>query len=330
VEHVWNGLLTCDYEHSRPDGTLLEWDLYTRSLINWPWTLMDEPAPYGRLRRPGIVDIPENEHTRLVAQWHTCLADPEQVRLLMARADRHKRQTTRALNAADDALGASDAAGATAALAEATSVFLAVNSTHIVNWLLPEEQWEDQLAQMFGDRGSARSCLSALMTPSAPGHMLNAHIQLLWAASNLSEITAPQATASALASAIGPVYGPTSPAESATAMENPAHVAKVLNSTLDSIDPAAELDTIARDRTDAIELRAAWRTAAVLAAAGDDDALRALHAIVPTCQWAADSEERRKELRHRYLATVRRWCSSSGVDTGQITAYDLLAHGRNR
>jgi hypothetical protein len=334
MERVWNGLLTCDYEHTRSHATVLEWDLYTRSLINWPGTLMDEPTPYGRLRRPGIVDIPEADHSRLVAQWHTRLADPQQVALLIALTDQHKRQTVRALDAAGKALSVSDIAAATLAVAEATSAFLDTNATHIVNWLLPEQQWEDQLTRLFGDPVKARCCLSALMTPDAPGHLLRAQTQLLTAATHLNTdlgaAIETQRVAAAFAETVGPVYGRRSPAVTATAMENPAHVTDVLRSTRNTSNAGAELETITRARDRAVALRNSWRCAAVLAAAGDEQALHAVRAIIPACQWAAGSEERRKELRHRYLATVRRWCTSTGADPAAITTDDLLTQGTKR
>lgn len=331
MEPVWNGLLTCDYEHTRPHATLLEWDLYTTSLINWPRTLMDEPTPYGRLRRPGIVDIPEADHARLIAQWHTRIADPQQVALLIAHTDQHKQQTVRALDAAGQALSLSETAAAAQAVAEATSAFLDTNATHIVNWLLPEQQWEDQLTRLFSDPAKAHCCLSALMTPDAPGHLLRAQTQLLTAATHLNTAldTAieTQRVAGAFAETVGPIYGRRAPSVTATAMENPARVTEVLRNTRDNANPGAELETIARARDRAVALRNAWRCAAVLAAVGDEQALHAVRAIIPACQWAAGSEERRKELRHRYLATVRRWCASTGADPAAITTDDLLTLG---
>jgi hypothetical protein len=85
MEPVWRGLLTCDYEHTRPHATRLEWDIYTTSLTAWPETLMGEPTPYGRLRRPGIIDIPEPDHHRLLTRWHALLADPGYVTDLARR-----------------------------------------------------------------------------------------------------------------------------------------------------------------------------------------------------------------------------------------------------
>ncbi|MEU9891080.1 hypothetical protein [Sphaerisporangium sp. NPDC051011] len=104
MEPVWNGLLTCDYERTRPEATPLEWDVYTTSLITWPRVLMDDPRPYGRLRRPGIVDIDQSDHEHLTSLWHARLADPEFVRELIAQT-RHDRDT------AHDALDACSSGG---------------------------------------------------------------------------------------------------------------------------------------------------------------------------------------------------------------------------
>jgi hypothetical protein len=56
------------------------------------------------------------------------------------------------------------------------------------------------------------------------------------------------------------------------------------------------------DRT--AQFRDSWLTAAILAAAGDAPALDAVRAMAITVQWAADSEERRRELGERYLRLI--------------------------
>jgi hypothetical protein len=133
MEPVWNHMLTCDYERTRPAASLLEWDLYTRSLLAWPATLMNVPEPYGRLRRPGIVDIDEDDHHRLLTQWHTLLRHDNYVPDLIARTTAWHRATEPALERAERALNQADRDHAYQHLGQATRVFLDVMSTHIVN-----------------------------------------------------------------------------------------------------------------------------------------------------------------------------------------------------
>jgi len=70
MDLVWNNLLTCDYERTRPGAPRVELDLYTRSLTSWPRILLGDPRPYGHLRRPGIVDIPQADHEALTSVRH--------------------------------------------------------------------------------------------------------------------------------------------------------------------------------------------------------------------------------------------------------------------
>jgi hypothetical protein len=177
MEPVWNHMLTCDYERTRPTASLLEWDLYTRSLLAWPSTLMNVPEPYGRLRRPGIVDIDEDDHHRLLTQWHTLLRHDDYVADLIARTTAWHCATEPALERAEQALNQADRDHAYQHLGQATRVFLDVMSTHIVNWLLPEDDWSAHLATLFGDAARAAECLLALMTPSTTGHLLAGHIE---------------------------------------------------------------------------------------------------------------------------------------------------------
>lgn len=326
MEPVWHGLLTCDYEHTRPTGTRLEWDLYTTALTAWPDALMGETSPYGRVRRPGIVDIPVDDHHRLLTRWHYLLAYPSYVIDLDRRTTTWAAAAGAALTEASAELHAGRSPAAHAALAEATRNVLALNSTHIVNWLLPEQQWEDFLARLFGAVEPARACLFALMTPSLPGHLLDAHRLVLAAAGDMLNGGDVQQLAAALAVNVGPVHGAASPGRTALPLEDPASAAVLLRQT-SAGQPGAGLAAIADARAKASARRDSWRAAAILAAAGNPDHVRGVRAISLTCRWSANCEERRKELRHHYLAAVRRWCSSIGRDPSSITADSLLAGG---
>jgi hypothetical protein len=326
MEPVWRGLLTCDYEHTRPAATRLEWDLYTTSLTRWPHTLMDEPSPYGRLRRPGIVDIPEADHNRLLTRWHQLLGDPDYVTDLDRRSTTWAVAVSAALTEATRQPRAARGAATHAALADATRNLLALNATHIVNWLLPEQPWEDLLTTLFGSVDKARACVFALMTPTSPGHLLDARRTVLSVAGHLRDGGNVQQLAAVFAATAGPVHGATSPGRTALPLEDPASAAALLRQTAAG-QPDAELAAIAEARAQVSARRDTWRSAAVLAAAGNPRHVRAVRAIALACQWSANCEERRKELRHRYLAAVRRWCANTDRDPARLTADDLLAGG---
>ncbi|MFI6883740.1 hypothetical protein [Streptosporangium canum] len=275
MDEVWNGMRTVDYEHSRPTGTPVEWELYTCSLIAWPQVLMGEPTPYGRLRRPGIVDIDEPVHQQLVDAWHTRLADPIYVADLIDHTAAARARTGAALDALESSLEAEDAAGAATALAEATGGLLTVMSAHIVNWLLPEAAWQQLLTDLLGSTSTALACGSALMTPTDPGRLLNAHTRL-------------------------PL----------------AHTGQ------------AAAVPVARRR--ALDYAEAWSLAAILAAAGNDQTLTAVRMLIALSRWAADSEERRAELRDRYLAAIPRWCILTSTAPAHLSIAALTSSGAAR
>jgi hypothetical protein len=322
MEAVWRGLLTCDYEHTRPDATRLEWDLYTTSLTTWPRTLIDEPSPYGQLRRPGIVDIPEPDHQRLLTGWHRLLRDPDYVTDLDRRSTTWAAAAGAALATATREQHAGRGAAAQTATADATRNLLALNATHIVNWLLPEQEWEDLLTDLFGTVEQARACVFALTTPSDPGHLLHAHRQILSAAGQVREGGDVHQLAAAFAVTAGPVHGTASPGRTALPLEDPTSAAALLQQTAAG-QPDTDLATITEARAEAAARRDTWRVAAILAAAGNPEHLRAVSAIVLACRWSANCEERRIELRHRYLAAIRRWCADTRRDPATITIRDL-------
>jgi len=326
MEPVWRGLLTCDYEHARPQATRLEWDIYTASLTAWPDTLMGECAPYGRLRRPGIVDIPEPDHHRLLARWHELLGDPGYVTDLARRTDNWAAALSLALDNANRNRRRADGTVVCGALADATRHLLALNATHIVNWLLPEQPWEDLLTGLLGTPAQARACLFALMTPTDPGHLLDTHAHVLTTARRLRDGADAHQLAATLAATAGPIYGAASPGRTPLPLEDPDNAAALLRRTAAG-HPDTEMTVIAEARNAASARRDAWQAAAILAAAGNPHAVRAVRAVALACRWAVNCEERRKELRHHYLAAVRRWCTRTGRDPARITVHDMLTGG---
>ncbi|MEU1284503.1 hypothetical protein [Kitasatospora sp. NPDC005856] len=327
MERVWKGLLTCDYEHTRPGSTALELDLYTTSLTRWPAVFMDDPRPYGRLRRAGIVDIPECDHLALTGRWHHLLADPAYATAMVTAAERRHQRSDAALLALEHQLDHGEAAERQ--LAAATEAFLGVMSAHIVNWLLPDDQWQEFLAGLLGNDADGRACRLALNTPDATGHLLNAHLMLLDGAAALAEGSDLATAAGTLAARAGTLYGDGSPAAVAMPLEDRARAARLLTATA-ATNTTGQRNLIDASRRRAVQLRNAWTLAAHLAAAGNPTATARTTALTCVCRWAADSEESRKVQRHRLLAATRRWCQRAAADPATITTADLLAPGAAR
>ncbi|MFD7577466.1 hypothetical protein [Kitasatospora sp. NPDC059817] len=328
MEPVWNGHLTCDYERTRPGSTALELDLYTTSLTRWPTVLMNDPRPYGQLRRAGIVDIPEPDHRTLTESWHRQLGDPDYAAAMVAAARQRRQHTDTALDSLEHALRVAGGKTGTC-LARATTAFLDVMSTHIVNWLLPEQQWEDLLTDLLGGRHQGRACLLVLNTPDAAGHLLDAHQFLLSNAAAVRDGTDLAAAATAVSARTGTLYGHGSPAAAAMPLEDRTAVAELIVTTART-DTDGQLQAIGDARHRATVLRDAWALAALLAAAGDTAATRQVTALTAVCRWAADSEESRKIQRHRYLAAARRCCERADIDPTAVTTADLLHLGAAR
>jgi hypothetical protein len=327
MDTLWRDIVVQDYEISRPASTVLEFDLYTTSLRAWPAVWMDDPTPYGVLRRPGIVDIDRAVHEDLVERLADHLFDPVRAQAVVVRAVGHRERTAAALTRAEQALAAGAAAAAGAALAEATAAFLPVMSTHIVNWLLPEAQWEAFLTRLFADEGRARACMLALSTPAETGHLLAAHQDVVQAALAVRGGAELAGTAADLATRVGTLYGEGTPAARAMPYEDPAQAAGLVQTLAASSDPETEYRQITTARARTQMLREAWEAAGLLAAAGDPDAVARVRAIVTILSWACDSEERRKVLRHSYLSAVRRWCKTQDLDPATLTTAELLTAG---
>jgi pyruvate,water dikinase len=263
VEPTWNDLLTCDYERTRPDASRLELDLYTRSLTSWPEVMLADPRPYGRLRSPGIVDIPRAAHNALTGDWHRRLADPGYARDLARRAAADRATAARQIDLLQAALHSQAPARSADLATAATAAMLPVMSAHIVNWLLPEDNWEQLLTRLLGDQDSARTCMAALQLPEEPGHILAAR-------------------------------------------------------------PGGTSRHLAGPRDTAVEQRQKWLAEASRAAAPDPADTGRVEAAAAALQWAATSEERRKELRERYLGMIRVWADAAGRPFAALTVTTLL------
>lgn len=137
-----------------------------------------------------------------------------------------------------------------------------------------------------------------------------------------------ESIAATLASRVGTLYGEGTPAASAMRYEDPAQTAVLVQAlAAASANPEAEFSHIKTARQRATALRDGWEAAALLAAAGDLNAVAGVRAVVTILAWACDSEERRKVLRHSYLSAVRRWCQLQDRDPATLTTLDLLTAG---
>ncbi|TWV34736.1 hypothetical protein FRZ03_28130 [Streptomyces misionensis] len=109
-------------------------------------------------------------------------------------------------------------------------------STHIVNWLLPEPQWESLLTRLFGGQERARACLLALSIPAETGHLLAAHQEVVEAALSVRGGAELGTAAADLASRIGTLYGEGTPAARAMPYEDPAQAAALVQALAASSD----------------------------------------------------------------------------------------------
>jgi hypothetical protein len=53
-------------------------------------------------------------------------------------------------------------------------------------------------------------------------------------------------------------------------------------------------------------------------------ALDTVRAMAITLRWAAESEDRRRELRERFLAATRAWCARAGLDPATVTLSAII------
>lgn len=315
MEFRWRDLVVCDYEMSLIDGVsgrgaVVEYDLYGRGLHTAPRILLGSPNPLGKIRRPGIVDVPAAEYDAF------CTAVRQRLlRLDGALAIRQAFDTTRAgfeemITQLEGYLSHAEAAPHLEALAVVLDNLMAL---HTLNWLLPRTEAEAHLATLFDDEAAARACLLALTVPTDPAHLVDVHAWLLQ--------TARSSDASAFAERMGFLQ---QQGLSPSAWEDPATVAQTIR-RIPVSETEQALTELQEHHTRANQRRADLYAAALLASVTDRSAYERTQAIAVSCRLAADEEEFRKVAQQRTLRALRKLADRHGWDAYEMPLSQFIS-----
>ncbi|NRQ32113.1 hypothetical protein HII36_09715 [Nonomuraea sp. NN258] len=314
MEIRWRDLVICDYEVALADGVsgrgaVVEYDLYGRGLHIAPRVLLDDPAPLGRIRRPGIVDVPATEYDAFCAAVQHRLLD-----LPGALAVRSAFETARSkfwsrISKLESRLNRRGAAAQLAMLTVALDDLMAL---HTLNWLLPREAAEAHLTQVFADEHAARTCLLALMVPSEPAHVVDVYAWLLRTASTGD--TSAFADQKGFLQAQGLTASP---------WEDPAVVARTIEQ-FSNAETQQALTKLRHLHERASQRRSDFYAAALLASSSDGAAYQRTQALAVICRLAADEEEFRKVAQQQTLRTLRKLAEQHGRDPYELTLADFL------
>jgi hypothetical protein len=155
VELRGRGIVTLDYEVDFPDAPIHELSLYSSGATKFPLVL-GESAPWGAVRRHGVLDIVETEYERVLD-----LLNLEA--LNSSRLDQLERQFLTALRELQDALGAARPhEGLPSAAHRSMEILMAF---HVLNWAVP---W-NAVNELFGRLVGRRQGREALLQVLSPG-----------------------------------------------------------------------------------------------------------------------------------------------------------------
>jgi len=319
VETRWRDLVIVDYEIGLPGRAALEWELYSQGMLRVPTVLLDEPHPFGRQRRPGIIDIPEGEYDVVLARIAQLLLDLDGVRCLASRADRLFTMVEEQLAIGDRQAGTGFPVG----LIEQLCQLMAL---HVINWMWPFEEFKRIASAVLGDEGAGHRAVLSLLVPTAPAHMLSFHQHVLAAVEQVATDPASiHAVAVRLAGEVGFLQRPAMPSLVPQPWEHADTVVEVMTGWA-ATDPArlgeqAKALRTAHQRAQ-VDRRAAY-AALLTASSGDPARWREVQAIATACQLAADAEERRKVLQMRFLRLARVVTAQHGLPLPTTTLADL-------
>lgn len=323
METRWRGMVIVDYEIGLPESATLELELYSRGLVRVPEVLLGEPRAWGRERRPGITEVPEQDYDLVSARVADRTLDLDAVAAIRGRAERLMTAVAGLLEDAERQ-AASAAPMELAPLAEA---MLALMALHVVNWMWPTARFEQLAASALGNADLGHRAVLALQVPAAPAYMLDFHQRVLTGVQeSAGEPGRVVPAAARLADALGYLQRPAMPRLAAQPWESPDHLASVVADWLGRTDQAelarqGELLRAAHQRSQAG--RRAMCAALLAGASGDYRKWRQVQAMVEACGLAADAEERRKVLQLRFLRLVRALAESRGFPQATMTVAEL-------
>lgn len=321
METRWRDLVIVDYEIGLPGRAALEWELYSQGMLRVPTVLLDEPHPFGRQRRPGIIDIPEDEYEAVLARIAQLLLDLDGVRCLAARADRLFTIVEEQLTIGDRQAGM----GFPVDLIEQLCQVMAL---HVVNWMWPFEEFERIASVVLGDEGAGHRAVLSLLVPTAPAHMLSFHQHVLTAVEQVAtDPASAHAVAVRLAGEVGFLQRPAMPSLVPQPWEYADTVVEVMTSwaAADHSKVGEQAEALRRAHQRAQVDRRAIYAALLTASSGDPARWREVQAIATACQLAADAEERRKVLQMRFLRLARVVTARHGLPPTTTTLADVEA-----
>ncbi|MBX7266893.1 hypothetical protein KIF24_13235 [Micromonospora sp. Llam7] len=292
MESRWRDLVILDYEVDFPAASRLELALYSAGAALFPRVLLGEPAPWGRHRRPGVLEIPAVRYDRLLDDFGARCADPSFVRRLGARLhaclDRLARATRRLEPPAPPRRGR---------IVKAVEALAELMAFHVLNWALPLDDIRRWLARLTGSPHAARGLLMRLLVPTNPAHLADFAALAASAHHDLRAGDWSPRRAAQLATDVGHLQSP----GLARPFDDPA----VLETYLRSLGPddAAYLDAMRSARDDA-RRRLARDTALLLLTAGDAAAVARTWALTTVCRLAAEEEEQRRRWQGRSLRAI--------------------------
>ncbi|GII84422.1 hypothetical protein Ssi03_24120 [Sphaerisporangium siamense] len=312
MEIRWRDLVICDYEIDLMEGAagrgaLVEYDLYGRGLRVAPRVLLDDPAPLGRVRRPGVVDVPAARYDLFCAAVRDRLLTLDGALAARAAFDDARRALTAGLALLEEHLAG---AAPPPPLRDLAAAMDAVMAFHTLNWLLPRERAEDHLSAVLGDRTAGRACLLAQMVPAEPAHLLDVHAWLLECAADADAETFARRGGFLQRQGLA-----------ATPWEDPRHASALLERLAREGEDhlTAQVSALRDSHRRASARRDDLYAAALLACAGDHAAHETTQAIGVACELAADEEEFRKVAQQRLLRALRLLAQTHHWDAFTLT-----------
>lgn len=266
----------------------------------------------GRIRRPGIVDIPAVAYDEFCTAVRRHLLTLKGALMAKAAFAAARAGLSAELTRLEQCSADGGPLPSLAALAAAMDKVMAF---HTLNWLLPREEAERHLATVLGDPAAARACLLAQAVPAEPAHLLDVHAWLLECTATMDAASFAQHRGHLQHQGLG-----------ATPWEDPHQTAELMERLAEAGGErlAEQVTALRASHEAAARRRDGLYAAALLASAGDRGLYERTRAIGVAFGLAADEEEFRKVAQQRFLRTFREACEARNWNAFDLSLDDFL------
>lgn len=325
MQNRWNNLVICDYEFDFDYALPFELDLYSIGVNKLPSIFFNSPQKLGKIRRSGIVDIPEKEYDYFVAKIEESSTNLDYVVWL---ENRFKEIIIKVQTNTENFETNISGQLSRITIENYYSSVTDLMSFHVLNWMLPFNEFRSHFESILGEE-LGQICALGLLTPSSPAHMLDFHGFILNTAQKLLEGNLDQTQVENVSRQIGHLQ---SVGLKKKDLENPHSLLEHVSDFATVTGNDGIFEQIEKMKSDSRKAEIKHLSAynlALLKSRSERNLFEKSQAIARICRLATDEEELRRVFQLRALRNFRELAERSSLSLDKLSFENLVKSSTN-